>query len=131
MGYDDYGCPYEKSNRTLKHLSQTINKGKQMAEKALPKQLTIFDIRTVEVERNGKKEKVAKVQFAKDIKITYKGQEISLGEYNSGFLKKLPEMEASLDYYVEKNYMNEEEAQEKKKFFKEKNITSQFVVKTQ
>ena len=101
-----------------------------MAKEGLPKSLTIFDIRTIEVERNGKKEKAAKVQFAKDIKITYKGQEIDLGEYNSGFLKKLTEMESSLDFYVEKNYMSEEEADEKKQFYKDKNITSQFVVKT-
>lgn len=89
-----------------------------------PKRVTVLDIRTIET-KNGKQ---AKVQFAKDIEIFYRGEKVELGEYNSAFLKTKDELISDLDFLVEKEYITGEQAQEKADFLDEKNITSQLVV---
>lgn len=90
-----------------------------------PKNATILDIRLVDT-KNGKK---TKVQFAKGVTISYNGEEINLGEYNSAFLKDRSELEADLEFLVGKEYMTEEQANTEVDRIEEKGITHVFKTK--
>lgn len=92
---------------------------------AKAKTATILDIRMVDT-KNGKK---TKVQFAKGVTISFNGQEINLGEYNSAFLKDRTELEADLEFLVSKEYMNEEQANAEVDRIEEKGITYVFKTK--
>ena len=92
---------------------------------AKPKNITVLDIRVVDT-KNGKK---TKVQFAKGITISFNGEEINLGEYNSAFLKDRTELEADLEFLVSKEYMNEEQANAEVDRIEEKGITYVFKTK--
>lgn len=89
-----------------------------------PKNVTLFDVRVVET-KNGKK---TKVQFQKGVTISYNGTPVNLGEYNSAFLKDKEEMENDLAFLVEKEYMTEEQANEKADFITEKGIAYELKV---
>lgn len=90
-----------------------------------PKNITVLDVRVVDT-KNGKK---TKVQFAKGVTISYNGQEIDMGEYNSAFLKDRTELEADLEFLVSKEYMNEEQANAEVDRIEEKGITHVFKTK--
>lgn len=85
-----------------------------------PKRVNVLDIRMVET-KNGPK---AKVQFAKDVEVFYRGEKLDLGQYNSGFLKTKEELLSDLDFLVEKEYITEDQAQQRADMIDEKNITS-------
>lgn len=93
------------------------------------KTINLFDIREIEVNGKTGARKATKVQLAKDVKITYKGQEVDFGEYNSAFMKNKEEMLSSLEYLVDNDYMTADEAEEKAKFYEEKGILAQLTVK--
>lgn len=89
-----------------------------------PKRVTVLDVRVVETKAGPK----PKIQFAKDVEVYFRGEKLDLGEYNSAFLKTKDELISDIDFLVEKEYITEDQAQERADFLDEKNITSQLVV---
>lgn len=89
-----------------------------------PKRVTVLDVRVVDTKAGPK----PKVQFAKGVEVFYQGEKLDLGEYNSAFLKTKDELISDIDFLVEKEYITEDQAQERADFLDEKNITSQLVV---
>lgn len=89
-----------------------------------PKRVTVLDVRVVDTKSGPK----PKVQFAKGVEVYFNGEKLDLGEYNSAFLKTKDELISDIDFLVEKEYITEDQAQERADFLDEKNITSQLVV---
>ena len=89
-----------------------------------PKRVTVLDVRVVDTKAGPK----PKIQFAKDVEVYFRGEKLDLGEYNSAFLKTKDELISDIDFLVEKEYITEDQAQERADFLDEKNITSQLVV---
>ena len=99
----------------------------------MPKVLKIFDIRkqTFKDKQTGEMVTKGKVVFNKGIEVFYNGQQIDLGQYAGGFLKKAEEVADSLDTAVEKFGLDAEYAEGQKAFLEEKQVTSVFEVNTQ
>jgi hypothetical protein len=102
-------------------------KGKSSTDK--PKSINLLDIREIEVNGKSGVRKATKIQLAKGVQITFNGQPVDFGEYNSAFLKNKEEMLSSLEYLVDNDYMAADEAEEKAKFYEEKGIVAQLTVK--
>jgi hypothetical protein len=86
---------------------------------------TMLDIRVIQT-KNGE---AAKVQLGKDVELFYQGKKVDLGEYNSAFLKSRDELEESINFAVEKEWITVEQAEEKVTRLNEKNITAALEVK--
>ena len=108
-------------------MSRFANKTKPAATPVgnKPKNITVLDIRQVETKGGTK----TKVQFAKGITIQYNGENIDLGEYNSAFMKDRAELQADLEFFVEKGIMDEEKANEEVDRYEQKGIQLVFKVK--
>lgn len=87
--------------------------------KSEPKNVQLFDIRTVDT-KNGPK---TKIQLSKGVQITYNGVAVDAGEYNSFFLKDNEEHENDLAFLVDNKYMTEEVANQDVAFIQDKGIT--------
>jgi hypothetical protein len=85
----------------------------------------MLDIRVIQT-KNGE---AAKVQLGKDVELFYQGKKVDLGEYNSAFLKSRDELEESINFAVEKEWITVEQAEEKVTRLNEKNITAALEVK--
>ncbi len=94
--------------------------GKPAQEKKKSSTIKLFDIRIVET-KNGP---VAKAQFPKNVEIYVDGEPVSLGEYNSVFLKTKDEVVAGLEKAVDQYGLSEEYAQKQVDYLEEKNISS-------
>jgi hypothetical protein len=105
-----------KTETTAKTTTATSSAGKNR---------TLLDIRMKET-KNGKK---AVVQLAKNVELFFEGKKVDLGEYNSAFLKNREEIESDLGFFVEKEYMTPEKADEELEFLNSKGITARLTAK--
>lgn len=94
-----------------------------MANNNKPKRVTILTTRAP-----SKPEGSPLMVFSKDVEVFYKGDKLDLGEYNTVFVNKKDKMLASIDFLLEKDYIDETEAEKRKSFIDEKRIVSEVVV---
>ena len=85
--------------------------------------INLLDIREVQT-KNGK---AMKVQFGKDVEISFQGKKIDLGEYNSIFLQDRSQIEEGLSYKVDKGWITEDKAGEEVDRIEKKGI--QYIAK--
>ena len=98
-------------------------------QQSKPKRVTLLDIRTVTIGKGAKQgQKIPKVQFAKGVEVLYNGEKVDLGEYNSAFIKTAKELESDIDFLLDKEYITEEQAEERKERLKDKSITGELQV---
>ncbi len=90
-----------------------------------PKRVDVFDIRKG-TDKNGKE--FRRVVFAKGVTISFNGFEVDLGEYNSVFLKTVPEMEKDLEFLLSNNYIDQAKHDEQLARIEEKNIVNKVTI---
>ena len=92
-----------------------------MASNYKPKKVTLLTT------RKNKNDKPI-IVFAKGVEVLYNGEKVNLGEYNTVYVNTKPQMLESINYLLEKEYINETQADEKREFIETKKITAEVVV---
>lgn len=90
-----------------------------MSKQNKAKRINILDIRKIDT-KNGKK---AVVQFSKGVEVTFNGKPVDLGQYGTLFIKTKDELEKDIDFLLSKDYITEEEADQKRERLEEKQVT--------
>lgn len=90
-----------------------------MSKQNKAKRINILDIRKITT-KNGDK---AVVQFSKGVEVFFNGKPVDLGQYGTLFIKTKAELEQDINFLLEKDYITEEEAQQKRDRLEDKKIT--------